>query len=202
MNAAAFLDRDGVINEDRGYVHKWMDFTFLPGAIDALRRLQHAGFLLVIVTNQSGIGRGYYTESDYAALTACMLDALRSSNVTIHGVYHCPHAPFSSIADATCACRKPLPGLIERALADLPIARSKSFIIGDKASDIAAGRAAKLAAAYQVGDGRSIPSATARFPDLARCVDDVLAASATQGESDIPRSGMKSACQSRQINSP
>ena len=168
--AAAFLDRDGVINQDTGYVHRWADFSFLPGVVDALGRLQNHGFLLVIVTNQSGIGRGYFTTDDFLALTDRMLDVLRVHGVTIDGVYHCPHLP----AAGACSCRKPLPGLIERALADLPIDRDRSFIVGDKASDVAAGRAARLAAAYQVGDGAPAGDASGRFPDLARCVDAVL----------------------------
>jgi D-glycero-D-manno-heptose 1,7-bisphosphate phosphatase len=172
--AAAFLDRDGVINEDRGYVHRWSDFVFLPGAVDALKRLQDQGFLLVIVTNQSGIGRGYFTEQAYSSLTNRMIEGLQSRGVRIDGVYHCPHLPSAVGRDATCSCRKPLPGLIERAIEDLLIDRARSFIVGDKPSDIAAGNAARLGSAYQVGEGKPAADATAYFPDLAHCVDALL----------------------------
>jgi len=169
---AIFLDRDGVINEDRGYVHQSANFVFLPGVQDALRRLQDAGFVLVIVTNQSGIGRGYFNEADYAALTAYMRAELHRVGVTVDAVYHCPHLPPAK--GGVCDCRKPLPGMIERAISELSIDPAKSFMIGDKPSDIAAGRAAGLAAAYQVGHGQAAPGASGGFANLADCVLDIL----------------------------
>ena len=172
---AAFLDRDGVINEDTGYVHRWAEFKFLPGSIEALKRLQQRGFALVVVTNQSGIGRGYFTKEDFALLTRRMVDALQAAGVTIDAVYHCPHLPPAA-GEPGCSCRKPLPGLISRAIADFDIDPGRSFIVGDKPSDMAAGRAAGIAACYQVGERRLDAAATAHFADLATCVDALFGA--------------------------
>lgn len=94
---AAFLDRDGVINADTGYVHSWQDFQILPGVEDALARLSGAGYQLVIVTNQSGIGRGLYSEAAYFELTQRMTEHLRMSGAPVLAVYHCPHAPESNL---------------------------------------------------------------------------------------------------------
>lgn len=170
--AAAFLDRDGVINEDYGYVHRWADFVFLPGVSQALHRLQERGYLLVIVTNQSGIGRGYFSTENFDLLTEQMITALRTDGIAIAGVYHCPHDPDST--DVSCSCRKPLPGMIEQAIADLSIDRSCSFLVGDKPSDIEAGKAARLSAVYQVGPRRNAKNATAHFTDLPDCVEAIF----------------------------
>lgn len=93
LRKAAFLDRDGVINLDRAYVSRWEDFEFVPGAIDAMRSLKQSGFALVVVTNQSGIARGYYTEDQFQALTITMKHALAEAGAAVDAVYHCPHHP-------------------------------------------------------------------------------------------------------------
>ena len=141
---AAFLDRDGVLNADHGYVSRAADFHWLPDAITALARLQQAGFLLVVVTNQSGIARGYYSQQDFDALTAHMLAQLAAHGVAAPAVYACPHHPQALLAGyrRDCNCRKPRPGMLLQAAADLQINLAASCLMGDKASDIAAGRAA------------------------------------------------------------
>ena len=108
-NKAVFLDRDGTINIDKGYLYRISDFEFLPGAVEALRNLQEAGYLLIIITNQSGIGRGYYTEEDFAVLTDYMKGELSKSGVNISGVYYCPHLPDAEVERyrKICTCRKP-----------------------------------------------------------------------------------------------
>ncbi|MCH1554499.1 MAG: HAD family hydrolase, partial [Luminiphilus sp.] len=109
MVRAAFLDRDGVINRDTAYIADWSDFEFLPGAIEGMRLLQEAGYQLIVVTNQSGIGRGLFSESAYEALTAKMQKTLAENGVVLAEVYFCPHHPTRGQGPylKTCECRKP-----------------------------------------------------------------------------------------------
>lgn len=147
-----FLDRDGVINRDKSYVGRWSDFEFLPNAVAGLKKFQDAGYALVVVTNQSGIARGYYTEDDYAQLTSRMSAELKRQGVHLAAVYHCPHHPEGVLASLAieCACRKPLPGMLLNAAQDLEISLSHAILVGDRMSDIQAARAAKLQAAYLI----------------------------------------------------
>lgn len=131
MRKAVFLDRDGVINVDKSYVYKIEDFEFCEGVFEALRHFQKLGYLLIIVTNQSGIGRGYYSEEAFQNLTAWMKKELLHVKIKIDAVYHCPHRP-----EALCACRKPKSGMFEHAIKDFDIDVSQSWMIGDKPSDI------------------------------------------------------------------
>lgn len=149
---AVFLDRDGVLNEDRGYVHRWEDFSFLPGAIDALRQLQQQGYLLVVITNQSAVARGLCTESDVLALHERMRAFLREQGIELTAIYYCPHHPQGSVSDyaVACACRKPEPGMILRAAQAHGIDLSRSLLVGDKISDLEAGRAAGIPSLYLV----------------------------------------------------
>lgn len=152
LRKAAFLDRDGVINRDRAYVHRWEDFEFVAGAIEGMQRLQAAGYALVVVTNQSGLARGYYTEAQYQQLTTHMRHTLATFGVQLAGVYHCPHHPQGSVEGLAveCDCRKPAPGLITRAAQELGLSLPDSLLVGDKPSDIEAARAAGVGRAYQV----------------------------------------------------
>ena len=111
MKKAAFLDRDGVINIDRAYVHKIDDFEWIPGVLGAARRLRDAGFSLVVVTNQSGIGRGYYSEEDFDRLTDWMKARFAEAGAPLAGVYFCPHHPEKALDKyrIDCGCRKPRP---------------------------------------------------------------------------------------------
>lgn len=133
MKKALFLDRDGVINKEYSYVHKAENFEFIEGVFEALKKAQEKGYLLIIVTNQAGIGRGYYLEDDFFRLTEWMIEAFKSHGVHIDRVYHCPHGP-----DDGCECRKPEAGMIKSAAADFNIDLENSWLVGDKESDIEA----------------------------------------------------------------
>ena len=139
MNKAIFLDRDGTINVEKHYLYKIEDFEFLPGVIAALKKLQDVGFLLIIITNQSGIARGYYSEEDFLKLNTWMLDELKRHDVFILDVYYCPHLPDASIDKyrKTCECRKPKLGMFEQAVIEHNIDLGHSFAIGDKLRDCA-----------------------------------------------------------------
>jgi D-glycero-D-manno-heptose 1,7-bisphosphate phosphatase len=181
MTRAVFLDRDGVVNRDRGYVHRWEDFEFVPGALHAARRLADAGFRLIVVTNQSGIARGYYTEAQYHALTERMRDVFELHGAPLSAVYHCPHHPAGSVTAFAreCDCRKPKPGMILRAVAEHALSLPESILVGDKLSDIEAARAAGVGRAYLVcsdkeGSVSDNRAADAAYADLAQCVDALL----------------------------
>ena len=136
-NKALFLDRDGVINEDAGYVCEIKDFKFIDGIFDALREFAKAGYKLFVVTNQSGIGRGYYTQEQFDALNKFMLESFKKEQIFITKVYFCPHAP-----EQKCTCRKPNPKMILDACKEFEIDLENSLMIGDKPSDVEAGKRA------------------------------------------------------------
>ncbi|HEV2533210.1 HAD family hydrolase [Phenylobacterium sp.] len=144
---ALFLDRDGVLNEDRGYVARWEDFAWIPGARDAVVAFNRAGWLVIVVTNQSGVGRGYYTEADMHALHARMAEELAEAGGRIDAFYFAPHHPESAVESyrhPDPPDRKPNPGMILRALADWPIDRDRSVLVGDKRSDMEAAKRAGI----------------------------------------------------------
>ena len=157
LSKAAFIDRDGVINEDLGYVHRIADFNILPGVEDGLARLAAVGYRIVVVSNQAGIGRGMYKEADFERLTQHMKESLLHSGVVIDSVYHCPHHPLYArgALKMECDCRKPRPGMLLRAARDLDLDMSRSVLVGDKRSDIEAGRAAGLLANILVASGHA-----------------------------------------------
>ncbi len=146
---AVFLDRDGTINVEKNYLHKITDWAWIPGAIDAIRIINETGYLVIVITNQSGIARGYYGEEDVNQLHNQVDELLAKENAHIDAYYFCPHHPDISGA---CNCRKPSPGMIMAAQAEYNIDLSKSLIIGDKSSDVEAGRNAGIAQ-YLVGTG-------------------------------------------------
>jgi len=134
MCKAVFLDRDGIINIDKEYLYKIEDFEFCDGVFEALRYFQDMGYALFIVTNQSGIRRGYYSQKDFEKLTVWMLEELKKEGIKIKRVYHCPHTPKEN-----CECRKPKPHMLNLAIKEFDILPQKSWMIGDKPSDIMAG---------------------------------------------------------------
>lgn len=136
-NRALFLDRDGVINKDIGYAHRVEQIEFMPGIFDLCREAHGRGELIIVITNQSGIGRGLYEEKDFAGLMGWMRDRFAHEGCPITAVYHCPHVP-----EDECDCRKPKAGMILRAAEDWSIELSASRLIGDKETDLQAGRAA------------------------------------------------------------
>lgn len=141
---AVFLDRDGVITVDRGFVHKIEDFALLPGSANAIKSLKKAGYLIIIVTNQSGIGRGYYSEEQFSIFNKHMIDNLDQLGAKVDAVYYCPHHPDAAIEKyrKVCDCRKPEPGMILKAAKELDINTCNSWFIGDRLSDIEAGKKA------------------------------------------------------------
>ena len=137
MNKAVFLDRDGTINVEKNYLFKIEDFEFLPGVIEALKLFQENGYKLIIITNQSGIARGYYTEEDFHKLNDWMIDTLKKYGIYIDAVYYCPHHPDAINQEyrMDCQCRKPNIGLFIKAAEEFNIDLSKSIAIGDKIRD-------------------------------------------------------------------
>jgi len=167
-----FLDRDGTLVHDGGYVHRLDDYRLLPGVVPALSRLEAAGFGLAIVTNQAGIGRGLFSESDYHAFEARLERDLARQGVRIAGSFFCPHPP-----DAGCGCRKPAPGLYWAARAALGADLALSFAIGNARRDTEAGLAAGCRAAVLIGPERpaTLPAHTLHAFDLAGAADQILA---------------------------
>lgn len=139
----AFLDRDGVLNVDHGYVHQPERLEWVPGAPEAVRLLNQAGIPVIVITNQSGIARGYFREADVQQFHAHMQDELRARGARVDAFYYCPHHPQGTVTAFAfvCDCRKPKPGLLEQAAHDFAIDRKRSFLIGDKDDDVAAAHA-------------------------------------------------------------
>ena len=160
MKKAAFLDRDGVINIDHAYVHRLEDFEFIPGVLQAARKLVDAGFALIIVTNQSGIGRGYYTQADFLALDARVRKVFADAGAPITDVYFCPHHPSKALSPwrCECSCRKPAPGMILKAIKEHDIDPATSVMFGDKQSDMQAAQAAGIGVRVLLGtDAKTDP---------------------------------------------
>lgn len=143
-SAALFLDRDGVINVDHGYVHRIDQFEFQPGIFEIARFAASMAWPIVVVTNQAGIGRGLFCEADYQAVNVWMCDRFRSERAPIAKVYHCPFHPELGVGEYLCdhPWRKPKPGMILQAAIDLDLDLSKSSLVGDRISDIEAATAA------------------------------------------------------------
>lgn len=136
---AVFVDRDGTLNVNTGYVGDPADVVLIPNAAEGLRLLAAAGFAIVVVSNQSGIARGYFTAADADAVDARVRDLLAEHGAAIAAMYRCPHSPEDKDA---CDCRKPKPGMLLRAASDLGIDLAQSWTIGDRVLDMQAGRAA------------------------------------------------------------
>jgi len=171
-----FLDRDGTLVEDRGYTHRLADYRLLPGVARGLARLRDAGFRLAVVTNQSGIGRGYFSADDYARFQARLVGELADQGIAIEASYHCPHRP-----EAACDCRKPAPGLLARAAQELGADLARSWMVGDHLGDLELARRAGCAGAVLVRTGRGreqeaeAPADALRADDLQGAAELILA---------------------------
>jgi D-glycero-D-manno-heptose 1,7-bisphosphate phosphatase len=168
LKPALFLDRDGVINEDQGYVHRWEDFRWIPGAKETVAAFNRAGWLVIVVTNQSGIGRGYYSEDEMHALHARMNAELAAAGGRIDALYFCPDhpdAPLERYRHPDPPGRKPNPGMILQALQEWPIDRERSLLVGDKPADLeAAERAGIRGVLFEGGDLKRFLEKEALYP--------------------------------------
>lgn len=143
-NKALFLDRDGVINIEKNYVYKIEDFEFVEGIFEVMLGFQAKGYLLFVITNQAGIGRGYYTDDDFHKLNTWMLKELSAKNICVEKVYYSPYHAEFGLGDykKDSECRKPNPGMILQAMREYDLDLKQSVLIGDKQSDIEAGERA------------------------------------------------------------
>jgi D-glycero-D-manno-heptose 1,7-bisphosphate phosphatase len=143
---AAFLDRDGVLNVDHGYVHAIDRLDWIAGAPQAVRLLNEAGYHVFVVTNQSGVARGLYDEASVKTFHTHMQDVLMAQGAHVDAYYYCPHHPQGTLKELAveCLCRKPGTGMLEQAAREWPIERSRSFLIGDRDGDMAAAAAFKI----------------------------------------------------------
>jgi len=152
-----FLDRDGVINKEVNYLHKIDDFEFIDGIFDTCQHFQSLGYKIIIITNQSGIYRGYYTENDYQKVTQWMLTQFTNEDINILDTFHCPHGP-----DSTCNCRKPKPGMFLNAKTKYNIDMKNSWMIGDNEVDVIAANAAGIGNTILVRSGYGIDESNSK----------------------------------------
>ena len=137
---AIFLDRDGVINKEVSYLSNPNDFEFIEGSIEALKILKQKGFLIIIITNQAGIARGFFTEETLEAIHSKMIRILKQNNIELDDIYYCPHHPEFN---GPCDCRKPNTGMLLKAQLEYNIDLTNSYIVGDTLNDIQTGKAAR-----------------------------------------------------------
>lgn len=168
MEKAVFFDRDGVINVEKNYLHTIEEFEFVEGTFESLKYLQNLGYKLFIITNQSGIARGYYTFEQYELLTAWMKEQFKKQEIEISGVYCCPHAP-----DAGCECRKPNIGMIQEALKVCKIDFQNSWLVGDKGSDIQTAYNVNISNTIQVRTGHSFDESTSKAKYILDSIKDI-----------------------------
>jgi len=181
MRPAVFLDRDGTVLEEAGYLDRLERLVFFPFAIDAVRLLNRAGFAVVIITNQSGVGRGMYEEAFVIRAHQFVDERVRAGGARIDGYYYCPHHPEAEVEKyrRDCDCRKPGPGMLRQAAADLDLDLARSFAIGDKWTDVQAGVAAGACGILvRTGYGRTSESSPKQPIEPATIADDLIAATA------------------------
>ena len=146
-----FLDRDGVINKEVHYLHKIEDFEFIDGVFKICQYLNMLGYKIIVITNQSGISRGYYNETDFEILSNWMVDEFKKNDIKILDIFHCPHSP-----DSNCKCRKPKPGMLLAAKDKYNIDMQNSWLIGDKEDDIIAANNSDITNTILVKSGHTI----------------------------------------------
>lgn len=168
QNKALFLDRDGVVNVDHGYVYQSEEFEFIDGIFSTCKKFYDAGYKIIVVTNQSGIGRGYYTEADFLALTQWMKTQFRNHNIEIADVYFCPHHPKKALPEylKQCDCRKPAPGMLLQGIKEHNIDPKYCIMVGDKLSDMQAAKKAHIATRVLVRSGQSFDENAKQSADL------------------------------------
>ena len=179
---AVFLDRDGTINVEKSYLHKIDDFEFISGVPEAIKSLKDAGFLVIVVSNQSGIARGYFNEKAVEALNRHIQKELADYGTSIDAFYFCPHHPEKGIGDykIVCDCRKGAPGMLLQAAVEHGIDLQRSFMIGDKLADIEAGqRAGCRSVLVLTGYGKIVAmkpgmELVEKYPDLVSAVSLIL----------------------------
>jgi D-glycero-D-manno-heptose 1,7-bisphosphate phosphatase len=198
---AVFLDRDGTINEQMGYINHISRFVLFPGVGRAIRKLNERDIPVVVVTNQSGLARGYFPEALLDAVHAKMEEELAHDGAHLDGIYICPHHPEAKEEKyrIACNCRKPKTGLLEQAAVDLGLDLEQSFVVGDRWSDLKCGSAVGatpilVLTGYGRGDQQYIGPGQEIQPamvaeDLDRAVDWILSRLDTKQESRGPRSG-------------
>jgi len=162
-----FLDRDGVINEDVGYLHKIKDFKFIEGIFETCLFFLRLDYQIIIVSNQSGIARGYYTEDDYKKLIQWMINQFSIKNIPILDSFYCPHGPGSD-----CSCRKPMPGMLIEAKIKYNIDMSRSWMIGDKETDIEAANLAGITNTILVESGHLINKSNSNSKFIINSIKD------------------------------
>lgn len=178
---AVFLDRDGTINVEREFLHRPAEFEFIPGAPQAIRLLNDAGFLVIVVTNQSGVARGYYDESAIIRLHRHLDAELARFGAAIDGYYFCPHHPEYSTGShgKSCACRKPQAGMLLKAANDFSLDLASSYLIGDKLADVEAGlnagcRPILVRTGYGAAESAKLPADIAVYDDLLTAVRAIV----------------------------
>ncbi|MDD5285539.1 MAG: D-glycero-beta-D-manno-heptose 1,7-bisphosphate 7-phosphatase [Desulfuromonadaceae bacterium] len=180
MKRAVFLDRDGTINVEKDYLFEVKDFEFIPGATEAIRLLNGAGYFVVVVSNQSGVARGYYTEEDVELLHRHIADELQKSGARVDAWMFCPHHPDGRGSySLPCSCRKPLPGMLLEAAHRHDIDLRGSVMVGDKLADIAAGMSAGcrtflVRTGYGADQESLVSSSTEVYDDLLAAVKTLL----------------------------
>ena len=164
---AIFLDRDGTVVENVGYAHAPDQMKLLPGAADAVAEFRRRGYLVVLITNQSGIGRGYFSEADLHAMHDKLGQDMADAGAELDGIYYCPHSPVEDPqCGEPCPCRKPKPGMLLKASKDLEIALAASYMVGDSPCDVRAGNAAGCRTGLLVSPGVDPESADRHGADF------------------------------------